>query len=73
MKRQSEEEQNMEFKLNTHQLQLIVIATISAATEKHHIERGWDKDYDELTELFAKLNRMTKKDNDWTLSFSVEG
>lgn len=59
------------FKLTTHQLQLIVIATIDAETDKFHKEQGWDKDYDELTELFAELNRMVNEENNYTVNVEV--
>ena len=59
------------FKLTTHQLQLIVIATIEAETDKFHREQGWDADYKELTELFAELNRMVNKENDYAVSVEV--
>ena len=59
------------FSLTTHQLQLIVIATIEAASDKFHKEQGWDKDYDELTEIFAGLNRMVNKENDYAVSVEV--
>lgn len=59
----------MNFTLNTHELQMIVLALIC---NDSIVCKDDQESVNRLIDIFASANRMTMHDRNYTLNFSVE-
>ena len=61
----------MTLELTTQQLQLIVIALIHESCSSGEFERKHKAQFEELTDVFAELNAMCRRENNYKLTVEV--